>query len=434
MTEKPALPFAKFMETLRSLRTLGRDIPEVDSFALFAFSPVPLIFLGALFGGIFPWLALAWITAGVFVLDRRIVKPAPDAPGGSEFPAADKLSRALAITHFALLPLVVASVAGYAGISGPARLALLAAAGLWFGQVSNANAHELIHRSERKLFALGKWIYISLLYGHHTSAHRLVHHSAVATHADPATATLGESFWSYAPRAWIGAFRTGFAQEKLRQAQRAANTTGKLTLRMRIARLNPYVTYIAGGSWFLIGMGLLFGTSGVAAYVAICGYAQLQLLLSDYVQHYGLLRRDIAPGQPEPVTEAHSWDAAETVSSLLMLNAPRHSDHHAHPDRPYPALQLRDITAPDRPMLPRSLPAMAALALFPAQWHAVMDQRVLALRKGGAEFEPQVSMAEPEQPAAELPATETTPEPQAEAQAAPVAGEETKKTPETLDA
>jgi len=412
MTEKPAeLPFATFMDTLRGLRKLGRDVPEVDTVALFAFSPVPLIVFGALFGGIFPWLALIWITAGIFLLDKRVPKPSPDAPEGSEFPAADRMSRALAITHFLLLPLVVAALAGFAGISGPARIALFLAAGLWFGQVSNANAHELIHRADRRLFALGKWVYISLLYGHHTSAHRLVHHVAVATPNDPSTATLGESYWSFAPRAWIGAFKAGHAMEKARIAQRAANeaaalaaaqpagqTTGKaapkLGLKARIARLNPYVLYVLGGSWFVLGTGLLFGWAGVFGYLLLCGYAQMQLLLSDYVQHYGLTRREVAPGVFEPASESHSWDAAETVSSLMMLNAPRHSDHHAHPARPYPALQLGAIAEPGRPILPRSLPAMAALALFPAQWAKVMDHRVLALRKAEAELAPHVITAE----------------------------------------
>lgn len=64
-----------------------------------------------------------------------------------------------------------------------------------------------------------------------------------------------------------------------------------------------------------------------------------------------------------------------------MLNAPRHSDHHAHPSRIYPALRLGDTGAPGRPILQRSLPAMAALALFPPLWRRVMDPRVRALAK-----------------------------------------------------
>lgn len=379
-TQKPSR-LSALLDALRSLRTIGQDIPEVDSFGLVAFSPVPLLVLGALFGGLFPWLALGWIAIGIFALDRLIAQAAPDAPEGSEFPAADTLSVALAVAHFALLVLVVAALSGATGLGWAARLALLLATGLFFGQVSNANAHELIHRADKRLFALGKWVYISLLYGHHTSAHRLVHHRFVATPDDPSTATLGESFWAFAPRAWGGAFVAGYEMERARLATRAENTSREPGLRGRIGALNPYVSYVLGAMWFAALMAVAFGFAGLLGYLALCGYAQLQLLLSDYVQHYGLVRARHDEESFEPVTERHSWDAPDPVSSLFMLNAPRHSDHHAHPARPYPALQLGEVQAPGRPMLPRSLPAMAALALLPPAWHRVMDHRVLALRK-----------------------------------------------------
>lgn len=395
-TTKPAARLAPLREAFAGLRRIGRDIPEVDSFALVAFSPVPLIVLGALAGGLFPWLALVWIAGAIFALDRLVARAAPDAPEGSEFPAADRLSVALGLAHFGLLLLVVGALAGVTHIGPAARLALLLATGLYFGQVSNANAHELIHRADRRLFVLGKWIYVSLLYGHHTSAHRLVHHRFVATPDDPNTATLGESFWSFAPRAWIGAFRAGWEMEQARLAARAekeaetapapdaATPDFPTRLRKRLARLNPYVSYVLGGLWFLALMAVLFGWVGVLGYLLLCAYAQMQILLADYVQHYGLLRKRIDEERYAPVTEAHSWDAPDAVSSLFMLNAPRHSDHHAHPARPYPALRLGDTHAPGRPILPRSLPAMAALALVPPAWHRVMDHRVLALRKGTA--------------------------------------------------
>jgi len=74
----------------------------------------------------------------------------------------------------------------------------------------------------------------------------------------------------------------------------------------------------------------------------------------------------------------HSWNAPHWFSSALMLNAPRHSDHHTHPARVYPALRLTE----DMPVLPRSLPAMATLALFPRLWRRVMDPRVADWQDG----------------------------------------------------
>ena len=171
----------------------------------------------------------------------------------------------------------------------------------------------------------------------------------------------GESFYAFAPRAWRGSFAKGYRMERADIRRRG---TGGAT---------PYVTYIAGPLGFLALSGWAFGLAGVAAHVLLAAYAQAQLLLSDYVQHYGLTRaRDPETGKLEPIGPAHSWNSKQWFTSHLMLNAPRHSDHHAHPARPYPALKLH--AGAEAPILPSSLPAMAALALFPPLWRRVMDR------------------------------------------------------------
>jgi alkane 1-monooxygenase len=75
----------------------------------------------------------------------------------------------------------------------------------------------------------------------------------------------------------------------------------------------------------------------------------------------------------EPVGPQHSWNTPHRFSGAMMLNAPRHSDHHTHPSKPYPALQLLEDKMP---MLPYSLPMMAVIALMPPLWRRVMDPRV----------------------------------------------------------
>ena len=149
----------------------------------------------------------------------------------------------------------------------------------------------------------------------------------------------------------------------------------------RVSRggLNPYWLWVGGALLFCGAIGLSFGPRVALNYLMICTYAQMQLFLSDYVQHYGL-RREITEGRPEPVGLRHSWDAPHALSSLMMVNAPRHSDHHAHPARAYPALRLRREEA--RPMLPYSLPVMGAIAMVPPLWRRVMDRRVARMRAG----------------------------------------------------
>jgi len=321
--------------------------------------PVPLLVGAALSGGLWGVAALAYLTLIAFALDTLIAGTG-NAAEGAEFPAADALSITLALLHLALLPLGVAAVAGATGLPPVERALAFAGFGLFFGQVSNSNAHELIHRSGRGLYRLGVAVYVSLLYGHHASAHRLVHHRHVATPADPNSARPGEGFYRFAARAWVGEFREGWRAESALQARSASR------------RVHPYTVYLGGAVACMAAAVLALGLPGLLALLALAGYAQLQLLLSDYVQHYGLSRR-VTGGRAEPVGPAHSWDAPQPFSGWLMLHAPRHADHHLHPGRAYPGLQLDRGTTP---MLPRSLPTMAALALVPPVWHRMMDRRL----------------------------------------------------------
>lgn len=335
------------------------------AFAACALMPLVLTAFGALWGGLWVWAALLWIGAVSQLLDTAMAQAFPDAPPDRLFPGADALSVLLALAHFVLLVVVLRAFAAET-VSGAGRIALFLAAGMVMGQVSNANAHELIHRSRPGLFWLGAAVYISLLFGHHTSAHRLVHHRYVATARDPNSARLGESFWAFFPRSWAGSFRAGLAAERA------------LT-RRQPGRLNPYLLWVGGGLGCAALVWAVFGGRVLLSYLLLCLYAQMQLLLSDYVQHYGLRRARRADGRHEPAGPRHSWDAPHPLSSLMMVNAPRHSDHHAHPGRVYPALRL-DRDAHPRPLLPFSLPVMAAMALIPPLWRQVMDRRVARMQ------------------------------------------------------
>jgi len=318
-----------------------------------------LIAAGAVWGGVWAIAGLFWMTALTASLDQLIARTL-NTVEGDEFPSADRLSMSLALAHFTLWLLVVAALSGWTGLATWEKFVTFAATGLFMGQVSNSNAHELIHRPGRWMRRAGRWIYISVLFGHHLSAHTLVHHVHVGTRKDPSTARRGESFYRFFARAWKGGFRDGLRAENRRFPQ-----SGRPWWR------HPYYAYVVGAVLALITAALIGGVTGIIIALCLSGFAQTQLMLSDYVQHYGLSRNTLANGKTEPVGSRHSWNAPHLMSSALMLNAPRHSDHHAHPSRAFPALRLSD----DMPMLPRSLPVMACVALYPRLWRRVMDHR-----------------------------------------------------------
>ncbi|WP_413848725.1 alkane 1-monooxygenase [Albidovulum sp.] len=357
----------------RIARGLARESARwrpLGPFLVATLAPVPFLLLAGAFGGIFSLLALLGMTAVLHVLDEVLKRRGVAAPEPRPSAMADRLSVVLASLHFGLLAFAVWMLSGAAGLGPLSWLATLLAFGLWFGQVSNSNAHELIHRTDARLFRLGMWVYISMLYGHHTSAHRLVHHRFVATTDDPSTAAEGEGFWRFVARAWPGAFVAGYEMEEHRRARRHAGG---------LRGMNPYTVYVAGGAGFIALMLSLFGFDGLLAYLLLCGHAQVQMLLADYVQHYGLLRRNLPSGALEPAGAQHSWDAPHPLSGLMMLNAPRHADHHAHPGRRWPELRL----SPEgrAPLLPWSLPVMATIALVPPLWRRVMDPRLAKRRR-----------------------------------------------------
>jgi len=332
-------------------------------YATASLTPALLIALACLLGGVWPPLALLSITGHVVAMDLL----------GRKLAVSDGAGRALtlilAAAHFVLLPLGVWAIGGAAHLDGWNRALIFAALGLFLGQVSNSNAHELIHAPNRLPRRLGTAIYVSLLHGHHVSAHLRVHHPAAATPEDPNSAPRGLGFWRYLLHASAGEFRAGWQ----------ADTAQRARVQRRLSPLShPYWVYLGGGALMLSAAAGIGGAGGLAAYLGLVAYAQMQLLLSDYVQHYGLRRRKRADGRYEPIGPQHSWNAPKWYSSAMMLNAPRHSDHHMRPARAFPALEVTK----DMPQLPYSLPVMAVIALVPPLWRRVMDRRVKRWEQG----------------------------------------------------
>lgn len=347
-------------------RTLYR--PET-MFAFASLTPLLLLSLGAIFGGSWALTGFLSITAFLYLADR-LARRLGLSLGESEA-LGTSLVRGIAVLHFGAMALVLWALSGtHLGFLG--WLFTFVGFGLWFGQVANSTAHELIHRTDRLSFGLGMGVYISLLYGHHTSAHRFIHHRYVATPDDPNSAALGESFWDFALRAWPGEFQAGYEIENSMREGGEQQGLG----------LHPYTIYLAGSAGALVLVMTFFGFGGLLCYLLLCAHTHLQLLLCDYVQHYGLQRAKTGPDSYAPFAPQHSWDAPDLISGLMMLNAPRHSDHHAHPARPYPALTLPPQSG--APLLPASLPVMATIALIPRIWFRIMDPKVRALRR--AEF------------------------------------------------
>ena len=96
------------------------------------------------------------------------------------------------------------------------------------------------------------------------------------------------------------------------------------------------------------------------------------LELVNYVEHYGILRKEINPGKYEKVTPIHSWNSSHLVSNFFLFQLQRHSDHHANAIKRYQVLDHYDKS----PQLPAGYPTMILIALIPPLWFYIMNPRL----------------------------------------------------------
>ena len=127
----------------------------------------------------------------------------------------------------------------------------------------------------------------------------------------------------------------------------------------------------------LVSIGFVFGLNILMAWILASIFGVLLLETVNYLEHYGLARDQADNGSYELVHPAHSWNSNHPLSRVLLFELTRHSDHHAHPTRPYPLLRHFDAA----PELPTGYPGMILLALFPPAFERIMARQLEAESK-----------------------------------------------------
>jgi alkane 1-monooxygenase len=226
-------------------------------------------------------------------------------------------------------------------------------------------AHELGHKRD----SLERWLSRVALaqsgYGHFFIEHNRGHHVRVATPEDPASARLGESFYSFLPRTVIGSLRSAWRLERTRLER-----MGRSPWTVR----NDILSAWAMTALLFAALTVAFGPV-VLPYLlgqAVLGFSLLEVV--NYLEHYGLLRQRREDGRYERTRPEHSWNSNNVASNVLLYHLQRHSDHHANPVRRYQALRHVD----EAPQLPTGYAGMIVLAAVPPLWRRVMDPRLLA--------------------------------------------------------
>lgn len=242
-------------------------------------------------------------------------------------------------------------------------LGLTLSAGIIVGACGINVAHELGHRSNPMEQNLAKCMLLPALYQHFFVEHNRGHHKNVATDLDPASARKGEIVFAFWLRSvaggWINAWL--LERERLQKASVPVFSWDNMMLRFTVYQL-LWLTLIG---WWLGWKGLL----GAVA-VAVIGFLLLETV--NYLEHYGLRRKQLDSGHYEPVSPAHSWNSNHEIGRIMLYELTRHSDHHYKSTRKYQILRHMD----ESPQLPFGYPTSVLLSLLPPVWFAVMNKRV----------------------------------------------------------
>ncbi|WP_431634928.1 alkane 1-monooxygenase [Dyella sp. KULCS107] len=308
--------------------------------------------------GVPPGLA-AWFPVG-FIFG---VVPWIDALCGDERRNEDDAAAVTRLEHAHYFPMLTALVV-------PAQLGWVVSTGVIGGVLAINPAHELIHKSTRWEPLLGGVLLTSVGYAGFKVEHVRGHHLHVATPEDSSSARLGESVYAFVPRALWRNVRNAWRLEaqRLRGRGRSPWSWRNEMVAWTALWLVLMAVFAWAGGWRALAFFLLQGVIAAATLEVI-----------NYVEHYGLERRLIAPGRYERVTHRHSWNAPQRYTNWLLFNLQRHSDHHAVARRRYQVLRHHD----DSPQLPAGYATMFVLALVPPLWRRVMNPRALACRVPG---------------------------------------------------
>jgi alkane 1-monooxygenase len=325
------------------------------------------VITGYLLGGGWNFLAPLLVFLLIPALDL-VIGTSTKNPSPAEEEALSE-SRPHAVITWICAPLQVLLVAWGAWTVSRGTLSALEITGFTLSMGISSGAmginvsHELSHRVKSRLeILLSRAMLSTVLYMHWAIGHVAGHHAMVATPHDPATARFGEPFWSFLPRT----VSMGFVSSWNLEARRLARQ-GKLPWHPA----NRIIRYVAVEAALVLGVMIWLGPLATAFFLFQALVAIWLLETVNYVEHYGMRRKELGGGKYEPVRPVHSWNSSNILTNLFLFNLQRHSDHHYKPGRRYQILRHFE----ESPQLPTGYAGMILLAVVPPLWRAVMDDK-----------------------------------------------------------
>ncbi|MDC0074099.1 alkane 1-monooxygenase [Alphaproteobacteria bacterium] len=247
----------------------------------------------------------------------------------------------------------------YYKLSAIEYVGLIISAGISSGAFGITVAHELIHQRYFERI-LSRLILFTVCYPHFCIEHVHGHHINVGTPKDPASARIGQNVYNFLFVSIFGSFTSAWKIETKRIERKKLKKISFSNI--MIQNILVIILLFFTINYFLGFLCLLF-------FILQSMIAIIELEIINYIEHYGLQRKEILPGKFEKQSSKHSWNSNHILSNYSLFNLPLHSDHHKYAGRRYH--QLRHDK--NSPQLPFGYSFMLILALFPFLWKRVMD-------------------------------------------------------------
>jgi alkane 1-monooxygenase len=248
-------------------------------------------------------------------------------------------------------------------------IGITASMGIFCGAFGINVAHELGHRSEKVHQIMANLLLMTSLNAHFYVQHNRGHHRFVSTPKDPETANLNETVYVF----WFRSIITGYWQAwqiEMDELKKKGNSFFSLKNGMLIYQLAQLV--------LLVSIFLYFGLAALIGFMAAALIGILMLATINYIEHYGLMRKEIGEGKYERVQPHHSWNSNHILGRMILFELSRHSDHHYKASRKYQILKHHDLS----PQMPTGYPGMMLLSFIPAWWFKVMNPKIEQVNNG----------------------------------------------------
>lgn len=243
--------------------------------------------------------------------------------------------------------------------------------GLLCGTFGINVGHELGHRVNRLEQFLAKALLMTSLYMHFYIEHNRGHHKRVATPEDSSSARYGE--WLYA--FWVRSIVFSYFS-----AWEIANREQNKKVKPAFSLQNEMIQFHFIQLLFVATIIFFFGWMTALLFIATAIQGILLLETVNYIEHYGLQRKELAAGRYERAMPEHSWNSNHVIGRVMLFELSRHSDHHYLASRKYQVLRHHD----DSPQMPTGYPGMMILSFFPPAWFNVMNARIKKLQHKAA--------------------------------------------------